>query len=35
VTPESERFLAKARLTLEHAQRMMTIDLTEDAGRPA
>jgi uncharacterized protein (UPF0332 family) len=35
VTPEAERFLAKARLTLGHARKMMTVDLTEDAGRAA
>jgi hypothetical protein len=33
--PEAERSLAKARLKLEHARKMMTIDLTEDAGRAA
>lgn len=35
MTPESARYLAKARLTLEHARKMLTIDLTEDAGRAA
>ena len=33
--PESERYLAKARLTLEHARVMLTVNLTEDAGRAA
>ena len=35
MTPESERYLAKANLTLEHARKMLGIDLTEDAGRAA
>ena len=35
MTPEGERYLAKARLTLEHARIMLTVDLTEDAGRAA
>jgi uncharacterized protein (UPF0332 family) len=35
VTPEAERYLAKARLTLEHARTMLTVKLTEDAGRAA
>ena len=35
MTPEAGRFLDKARLILEHAQRMLSIDLTEDAGRAA
>jgi uncharacterized protein (UPF0332 family) len=35
VTPEAERYLAKARLTLEHAHTMLTVNLTEDAGRAA
>jgi len=35
VTPESERYLAKARLTLQHARTMLTVNLTEDAGRAA
>ncbi len=32
---ESERYLAKARLTLDHARVMLTVNLTEDAGRAA
>jgi uncharacterized protein (UPF0332 family) len=35
VTPEAERYLAKARLTLEHTRTMLTVNLTEDAGRTA
>lgn len=35
MTPEAERYLAKARLSLDHARVMMTVDLTEDAGRTA
>jgi uncharacterized protein (UPF0332 family) len=35
MTPEGERYLAKARLTLEHARIMLTVDLTGDAGRAA
>lgn len=35
MTPEAERYLAKARLTLDHARTMLTVDLTEDAGRAA
>jgi uncharacterized protein (UPF0332 family) len=35
VTPEAERYLTKARLTLDHARTMLTVDLTEDAGRAA
>jgi uncharacterized protein (UPF0332 family) len=35
VTPEAARYLAKARLTLEHARKMLTVQLTEDAGRAA
>jgi uncharacterized protein (UPF0332 family) len=35
VTPEAERYLAKARLTLSHGRTMLTVDLTEDAGRAA
>jgi uncharacterized protein (UPF0332 family) len=35
LAPEASRYLAKARLTLEHARLMLTIDLTEDAGRAA
>jgi uncharacterized protein (UPF0332 family) len=35
VTPEAGRYLAKARLTLDHARTMLTVDLTEDAGRAA
>ena len=35
MTPEAERYLAKARLTLEHARLMLTVKLTEDAGRAA
>ena len=35
MTPEAARYLAKARLTLEHARLMLTVDLTEDAGRTA
>jgi uncharacterized protein (UPF0332 family) len=35
VTPETERSLAKARLTLEHARTRLTVELAEDAGRAA
>jgi hypothetical protein len=35
VTPEAGRYLAKARLTLQHARTMLTVKLTEDAGRAA
>ncbi|MBV9252515.1 MAG: HEPN domain-containing protein [Acetobacteraceae bacterium] len=35
MTPEAERYLAKARLTLEHARTMLTVNLAEDAGRAA
>ena len=35
MTPEAGRYLDKARLILEHAHRMLSIDLTEDAGRAA
>lgn len=35
MTPEAERYLTKARLTLDHARTMLTVDLTEDAGRAA
>jgi len=35
VTPEAERYLTNARLTLDHARTMLTVDLTEDAGRAA
>jgi hypothetical protein len=35
VTPEARRYLDKARLILEHAQRMLSVDLMEDAGRAA
>jgi hypothetical protein len=35
VTPEAERYLTKARLTLDHGRTMLTVDLTEDAGRAA
>jgi len=35
VTPEAERTLTKARLTLDHGQTMLTVNLTEDAGRAA
>lgn len=35
MTPEAARYLAKARLTLEHARLMLTVNLTEDAGRAA
>jgi uncharacterized protein (UPF0332 family) len=35
VTPEAARYLAKARLILEHARLMLTVNLTEDAGRSA
>jgi hypothetical protein len=34
VTPEATRYLEKARLILEHARLMLTVNLTEDAGRP-
>ena len=32
---ESDRYLAKARLTLAHAETMLRVGLTEDAGRAA
>jgi uncharacterized protein (UPF0332 family) len=35
VTPEAARYLEKARLTLQHARTMLTVELTEDAGRAA
>jgi uncharacterized protein (UPF0332 family) len=35
VTPEATRYLEKARLILEHARLMLTVNLTEDAGRSA
>ena len=35
MTPEAERYLAKARLSLEHARTMLSVHLTEDAGRAA
>lgn len=35
MTPEAERCLAKARLTLARARKMLTVQLTEDAGRAA
>jgi uncharacterized protein (UPF0332 family) len=35
LTPEAERYLAKARLILDHARTMLTVNLTEDAGRAA
>ena len=35
MTPEGERYLAKARQTLAHARTMLTVKLTEDAGRAA
>ncbi|HEY3776836.1 MAG TPA: HEPN domain-containing protein [Rhizomicrobium sp.] len=35
MTPEAERYLAKARLTLAHARKMLTVQPTEDAGRAA
>jgi uncharacterized protein (UPF0332 family) len=35
VTPEAERYLTKARLTLDHGRTMLTVNLTEDAGRAA
>ena len=35
MTPEAGRYLAKARLTLQHARTMLTVELTEDAGRAA
>jgi uncharacterized protein (UPF0332 family) len=35
VTPEAERYLTKARLTLDHVRTMFTVDPTEDAGRAA
>ncbi len=35
MTPEAGRYLAKARLTLQHARTMLTVRLTEDAGRAA
>jgi len=33
MTPEAERYLAKARLTLGRMRLMLTVYLTEDAGR--
>ena len=35
MTPEAGRYLAKARLTLDHARKMLTVQLNEDAGRAA
>ena len=35
MSPEAERYLAKATLILEHARAMLGINLTEDAGRAA
>lgn len=35
MTPEAERYLPKARRVLEHARLMLTVGLTEDAGRTA
>lgn len=35
MTPEAARYLARARPILEHAQLMLTVNLTEDAGRSA
>lgn len=35
MTPEAGRYLAKARLTLQHARTMLTVNLTADAGRAA
>jgi len=35
VTPEAGQFLAKARLTPQHARLMLTVGLTEDGGRAA
>jgi uncharacterized protein (UPF0332 family) len=35
MTPEAERYLTKARLTLDHARTMLAVNLTEDAGRAA
>ena len=35
MTPEAGRYLAKARTTLAHARTMLTVTLTEDAGRAA
>jgi uncharacterized protein (UPF0332 family) len=35
VTPEAESYLAKARITLDHGRTMLTVNLTEDAGRAA
>jgi hypothetical protein len=35
VTPEAERYLTKACLSLDHARTMLTVNLTEDAGRAA
>ena len=35
MTPEAELYLAKARRILDHARTMLTVDLTEDAGRAA
>jgi uncharacterized protein (UPF0332 family) len=35
VTPEANRFLAKARMLLEHATAMLDVGLNEDAGRTA
>ncbi|HWY16409.1 MAG TPA: HEPN domain-containing protein [Rhizomicrobium sp.] len=35
MTPEAGRYLAKARLTLDHARKMLIVQLNEDAGRAA
>ena len=35
MTPEATRYLEKARLILENERLMLTVNLTEDAGRSA
>jgi len=35
VTPEAARYLDKARPILAHAEQMLSVDLTEGAGRAA
>lgn len=33
MTPKAERYLIKARITVDHGPTMSTVNLTEDAGR--
>lgn len=35
MTPEAERYLAKARQSIEHARMMLAVGLTDEAGRAA